>query len=174
LCEFYFILSFQDIDIPSGFQNSKWTFIKYLWDSVHLVEETHESYCSLDSFLEWLNQKTSSLSRQRSLNKNQLQEVLLRVSLYLRDIELACFTDHDGTPVPDYLINSKMASSNVYSTNRVLQLLSDTIHYGSGYVPYKLGHINTNKKKEAPNSLSKKTNQLGLAKKRAPKSSKKV
>ena len=97
------------------------------------------------------------------------------VGLYLRDLELACFTDYEETPVPDYLINSKMAANDVDSINRVLQLLSDAIHHGSGYVSYKLGHANTNKEnREASNSPPGGSKKQGLAKKKAPKSPKKV
>jgi hypothetical protein len=133
-----YLILFQDTSTPSGFQNCKWPFIKWSWDSVHLAEETHNNRRSLDGFLKWLDLKISGLSKQKSLNKNQLQELLLGVGLYLRDLELAHFTDHGETSVPDYLANSEMTESDADPLNRVLQLFSDALHKDSGYVSYKL------------------------------------
>jgi hypothetical protein len=62
-----------------------------------------------------------------TLNKNQLQELLLGVGLYLRDLELACFTDHDETPVPEYLVKSCMAADDVDPIIRVMELISDVL-----------------------------------------------
>ena len=76
-----YLISFQDTDTPSGFQNSKWPFIKWSWDSVHLSRETHQNHRSLDGFLDWLDQKASGLSKQTPLNKNKLQGLLLGVGL---------------------------------------------------------------------------------------------
>jgi hypothetical protein len=80
-----------------------------------------------------LDQKASGLSKQRSLNKNQLQELLLGVGLCLRDHQLSNFADPD-TPLPDFLINSKMTIEDGESITRILQLLSDAIHHDSGFV----------------------------------------
>ena len=86
------------------------------------------------------------------------------VGLYLRDIELSCFTDYEETPIPDYLVNSKMIASNVDSISRVLQLLSDAVHHGSGYVSSELDYINIlTKQKEShlthPRSQSNKSHK---------------
>ena len=61
------------------------------------------------------------------------------VGLYLGDLELVCFTDHEETPVPHYLVTSKMDISDIDPIDRMLQLLSDTIHHGYDfrYVSYK-------------------------------------
>jgi len=74
------------------------------------------------------------LSKQRYLNKNQLQELLLGVGLYIRDLELSKYTDHEETPVPGYLSKSKMAISDVELIERMLQQLFDALKNGSGYV----------------------------------------
>lgn len=84
-------------------------------------------------------QKASGLSKQEFLNKNQLQELLLGVGLYLRDHEIACFVDEEDTSVPEYLVNSKMAVNDVDSISRVLQMLSNGIDHGLGYVFHTTG-----------------------------------
>lgn len=134
-----YLILFQDTDIPSGFQNSRWPFIKWSWDTIHLPKETHENRRLLDSFLEWSTQKVLGLSKQRSLNKNLLQELLLGVGLYIRDLQLACFTDHEEISIPDYLANTNMATNDVDPINRILQLITDAINHSSGYVFYKTG-----------------------------------
>jgi hypothetical protein len=84
-----------------------------------------------------MTKRAAALPKQRLLNKNQLQELLLGIGLYLRDHELACFTDHSETPVPDHIANSKMAATDIDPMMRVLHLLADAIHNGIGYVSYK-------------------------------------
>ena len=132
-----YLTSFQNTDIPSGY-NSKWPFTKWSWNDTHLTEEIHGNRHSLDNFMAWLNQEASGLSEQASLNKNQLQELLLGVGLYIRDHTFACFTDFGETPVPRYLKKSKMSPGNIDSITRVMKLCSNAIN-DSGYVPCKTG-----------------------------------
>lgn len=75
----------------------------------------------------------SGLSNQTT-SKNQLQALLLGVGLFLRDHELACFTNHEEVPVPGYIADSGMAASDADSINRVLQSISNAIHNDLGYV----------------------------------------
>lgn len=115
-------------------ENSKWPFAKWSWDSIHLGEEVHNERDSLEEFLQWLNQKSSGLSKRSSSNKNTLQELLLAIGLSFRDYELACLADHDDTPVPDYLASSCMAAADLHSINAIIQLISDFLNYDVGYV----------------------------------------
>ena len=67
------------------------------------------------------------MSKQKSSNKNQLQELLLGAGICIRDHDLACFTDYEDTPVPDYLVSSKMAARDVDSIRVALNLLFDAL-----------------------------------------------
>ena len=73
------------------------------------------------------------MSRQ-SPNKNQLQELLLGLGIFLRDVHLACFTDHEETPVPDYIANSCMVAADLDTASEVLKSLSDFLNNDPGYV----------------------------------------
>ena len=128
-----YLISFQDTDIPSGFQNSQWQFTKWSWDTVHLSKEAHEDRGQLNDFLKWLTQTASGLSKQ-AIFKNQLQEILLGVGLFIRDHEFVCFSDHEETPVPAYLADSCMAASDADPINRVLEMISHAVHKDLGYV----------------------------------------
>lgn len=138
---------FQNTDIPSGFQNSKWEFTKWSWDDNHLPEELHGNRSSLEEFLGWLTRKASALSKQKkkALNKNQLQQLLLGIGLYLRDIEITCFTDLEEESFPDYLVGSKIIAGDSDSLKRILELLSDVVNQGSRYVLFKNDQENTNR-----------------------------
>ena len=70
--------------------------------------------------MKWLNKNASDLSKQKHLNKNQLQELLLGIGLYLRDHELACFTEFEETPVPKVLAKRKMVAEDINTMNRVI------------------------------------------------------
>jgi hypothetical protein len=84
--------------------------------------------------LRWLTQKTSGLLKQGVPNKNKLQGFLLGVGLFLRDHELACFTDYDETPVPGYVANSCMAGTDVDVILRAIQSIASALPHDSRYV----------------------------------------
>jgi hypothetical protein len=84
-----------------------------------------------------VTKNATTLSKKRLLSKNQLQELLLGIGLYLRDHTLSCFTDHGETPVPDHIANSKMVPTDIDPLLRVLQLLLDAFHDSIRYVSYK-------------------------------------
>jgi hypothetical protein len=77
----------------------------------------------MDAFLHWLALKASSLPNQVHFNKNQLQELLLGVALFLRDLELSCFVDHKETPIPPFLINSCMEVTDVDPIGEVVETI---------------------------------------------------
>ena len=104
-----------------------------------MAEGIHQNTRSLSAFLEWLSQKASGLSKQQFLNKDQIQELLLGVGLYFRDLGLLCFTDHEETPVPDYLANSGMGADDANQIDRILQLISAAVQNGSECVFYQTG-----------------------------------
>jgi hypothetical protein len=84
--------------------------------------------------VQWLNQKVSGLSKT-SLNKNKLQELLLGVGLFIRDLELTQFREPDEPPLPEFLINSCMVADDANSIAGVLRSLSDYVmKHGPGYV----------------------------------------
>ena len=128
-----YLILFQDTNTPSVYENSKWPFVKWSWDTVHLAQDAHEDRGYLDGFLGWLTQKTSGLSSQ-TVSKNQLQGLLLGTGLLIRDLELACFTDHGEIPVPDYLVDSCMAPSDTDSITQVLKAISNILHNNMEYV----------------------------------------
>jgi hypothetical protein len=88
--------------------------------------DAHNDRETLDSFLCWLALKTSGLSNQVHLNKNQLQELLLGVALILRDLELSCFVDHEVT-VPGYITNGCIKPSDIENIGRVVETLLKVI-----------------------------------------------
>ena len=45
----------------------------------------------------------------------------------------------EDTSVPEYLVNSKMAPNDVDAINRVLEILSNGMNHGLGYVSYTTG-----------------------------------
>jgi len=80
-----------------------------------------------NSFLHWIATKASGLLNQIPLNKNQVQELLLGVVLFLRDLEFACFVDYDEVHVPNYIANSCMQADDLGSiANAVDTLLRAT------------------------------------------------
>ena len=87
----------------------------------------HNDKISIDAFLRWLASKASGLSNQIPLNKNQVQELLLGIALFLRDLEFCCFVDHDEVHVPDYIVNSCMEPDDLGSISNVVDTLLKTI-----------------------------------------------
>jgi len=83
----------------------------------------HSDRESIEAFLRWLASKASGLSNQIPLNKNQVQELLLGVALFLRDLEFSCFVNHDEVPVPDYIANSCMQAGDHDSISDVVRTL---------------------------------------------------
>ena len=81
----------------------------------------------MDAFLRWLASKASSLANQIPLNKNQLQELLLGIALVLRDIELSCFVEVEGTSIPLYLVNSCMVATDLDSIVNVVETISKVV-----------------------------------------------
>jgi hypothetical protein len=88
--------------------------------------DTHGDRESLDAFLRWLAGKTSGLSNQIPVNKNQLQELLLGIALILRDLEFSCFMDPDRA-IPDYLTNSCMAPTDAESIAKIVDTLFQVV-----------------------------------------------
>jgi len=76
-----------------------------------------------------MTSKVSALYKESSLNKNALQELLLGAGLFLRDLELACFENHEETPVPDYISNSHMAAGDLEPITKILESLSKVVHH---------------------------------------------
>ena len=58
----------------------------------------------LDGFFKWLGQEISQISK-RTASKSKLQALLLGIGLFLRDQDLALFTD-DETIVPGHFAKS--------------------------------------------------------------------
>jgi len=110
--------------MPNGYQNSKWPYIHWSWDSVHLPEEAHNDRDTINTFLRWLDSKASALTNQPYLNKNQLQALLLGLALILRDLELSCFVDQNETSVPEHLVNSCMKPDDIGSVASILETIS--------------------------------------------------
>ena len=93
-----------------------------------------------------------NLSKQKFLNKNQLQELLLGLGLYLRDYEFSCFADPE-LELPGFLVESKMAKEDDTSINRVLQLLSEVLNQETKCVSHQTGSLNANTVKVMSPSL---------------------
>lgn len=76
----------------------------------------------MEEFLNWLNLQVSRLPRQ-NLHKNQLQQLLLGIAFSLRDLEFVCFTDHEETPLPQFLMGSHMAAEDSQEIATALERL---------------------------------------------------
>ena len=87
----------------------------------------HEDRDTVDTFLRWLASKASNLANEVPLNKNQLQELLLGVGLVLRDIEISCFVEAEGTSIPAYLVNSCMEATDLDSIGNVVEAISRVV-----------------------------------------------
>ena len=123
-----YLTLFQDIDTPSGYQNSKWPFVNWSWDSVHLDNDTLEDHATLDTFLGWLKKKIAVLAKQVSLNKNQLQELLLGIGLLIRDIDLSQYTN-DHRIIPDEVVESCLVEGDVVPLFAIMKSLSSAINH---------------------------------------------
>ena len=89
--------------------------------------DMHSDRESIDSFLHWLSSKASGLCNQIPLNKNQVQELLLGVALFLRDLEFCCFVNHNEVHIPDYVANSCMETDDLGSISNIVDILLRTI-----------------------------------------------
>jgi hypothetical protein len=123
-----YLTLFQDIDTPSGYQNSRWPFVNWSWDRVHLDNGTLEDCATLDTFLGWLKKKIAVLAKQESLNKNQLQELLLGIGLLIRDIDLSLYTDHHRI-IPDEVVESCLVEGDVVPLFAIMKSLSSAINH---------------------------------------------
>lgn len=79
-----------------------------------------------------MDKETSALSEEKSLNKNQIQELLLGMGLYLRDYEFACFADVNEIVLPGFVAASEMKASDDTTINRILRSFSDALRLASG------------------------------------------
>ena len=77
----------------------------------------------MEEFLNWLNLQVSGLPRQVHLHKNQLQQLLLGIAFSLRDLEFVCFTDHEETPLPQFLVGSHMEATDSQEISTALERL---------------------------------------------------
>jgi len=68
-----------------------------------------------------LASKVSGLSNQVHTNKIQLQELLLGIGLFLRDLEFSCFMDPTETTLPDQLADSCMEASDAESIGEIVE-----------------------------------------------------
>ena len=109
--------------MPSPYEDTVWSHIHWSWDEVHLPKHMLNDRETTNSFLRWIATKASGLLNQIPLNKNQVQELLLGVALFLRDLEFACFVDHDRVHVPDYIVNSCMQSDDLGPIANVVDTL---------------------------------------------------
>jgi hypothetical protein len=123
-----YLTLFQDIHTPSGYQNSRWPFVNWSWDSVHLDNDTLEDRATLNTFLGWLKKKIAILAKQVSLNKNKLQELLLGIGLLIRDIDLSQYTDHHRI-IPDDVVESCLVEGDVVPLFAIMKSLSSAINY---------------------------------------------
>jgi len=74
-----------------------------------LQEDIHGDRELIDNFLHWLKSKASGLHKQKSFNKNLVQELLLGIVIALRDLELVNFyEDYDEVLLPPYILSSMM------------------------------------------------------------------
>ena len=90
----------------------------------------HSDRESIDSFLLWLNSKSSGLHKRKSLNKNQIQELLLGIGLALRDLEFVNFVeDYDETPVPAYLISSTLAAEDLSELEKAMDTIQKVVQH---------------------------------------------
>jgi len=90
----------------------------------------HSNRESIDSFLLWLDSKSSSLYKQKSLNKNQIQELLLGIGLALRDLEFVNFVeDYDKTPVPSYLLYSNLAAGDLPELQKAMDTVQKVVQH---------------------------------------------
>ena len=112
--------------------------MKWSWNRVHLDLGTLGDRATLERFLGWLNKRVSSLSQPTSLNKNQLQELLLGIGLLIRDIELSLYP-YAGT-VPDGIEGSCLLPQDVNPLFKVMKLLSAAINYGMRYAFCKVNY----------------------------------
>jgi hypothetical protein len=88
----------------------------------------HSNRKSIDSFLLWLNSKSSALHKQKSLNKNQIQGLLLGIGLALRDLEFVNFVDdYEETPVPAYLIKSTLAAKDLSELEKAMRTVQEVV-----------------------------------------------
>lgn len=88
---------------------------------------------SIDSFLFWLNSQVSGLHKQNSLNKNQIQELLLGIGLALRDLEFVNFVeDYEETPIPGYLISSSLAAEDLSELEEAMDKIRKVVQHFLG------------------------------------------
>jgi len=109
--------------VPSPYENSNWPHIHWSWDELHLPKHMLNDRETINYFLRWIATKASGLLNQIPLNKNQVQELLLGVALFLRDLELCCFVDHDEVHVPGYIANSCIQADDLGSIANVVDTL---------------------------------------------------
>jgi hypothetical protein len=102
------------------------------WDHIHLDSTTLGDRATLDSFVGWLNKRVSALSRQKTLNKNQLQGLLLGIGILIRDIEISQFSD-SGT-IPNGIVDCCLLPEDVNPLFNVMKALSAAVTRGLRYV----------------------------------------
>jgi hypothetical protein len=102
------------------------------WDHVHLDGATLGDHATLDSFLGWLNKRVSALSKQKTLNKNQLQGLLLGIGILIRDIEISQLSD-PGT-IPNGIVDCCLLPEDVNPLFKVMKAFSAAVNRGLRYV----------------------------------------
>lgn len=85
--------------------------------------DTHNDRETVDSFLRWLTSKVSGLPNQIPINKNQLQELLLGIALFLRDLEMSCFMDPSETTIPPYIADGCLQPSDAGTIGDIVNIL---------------------------------------------------
>lgn len=95
-----------------------------------MPEDMHGDRDILDTFLEWLNSKASGLQKQKTLNKNQIQELLLGIGLALRDLYFANFIeDYDKSQVPAYFLTSKMVKEDHSELQKAVNTVQKVVQH---------------------------------------------
>ena len=93
------------------------------WNTVHLSEEAHRDREHLEEFLNWLNLQVCELGKEDHPNKSHLQQLLLGIAFALRDLEFVYFTDHQETPIPQFLVESCMVAEDSLQVSAALEII---------------------------------------------------
>jgi hypothetical protein len=72
-----------------------------------------------------MSQKVVIISKQTYPNKDQLQAVLLGIGLFIRDLQLSCFTESEEMTGPGYIAESCMVAEDNDSITKVIESINE-------------------------------------------------
>lgn len=118
---FLYLSHSQDEEEASPYENAPWEFILWSWDRLHLPKHFHENRDSIDQFYNWLKEEVTSLTDQDILNKHAMQNLLLGLSLLLRDYEIVCFYEEGF--IPEDVTGSVLEPEDIDMIGGVLKMM---------------------------------------------------